>query len=77
MGEGHRGIKEMHTRREKIRIGQREQASKINVRGGKIQNNKVGGGNFHKEWLWSREGHAVFSHKRERERAQQQSDTVI
>lgn len=59
-------MKEMHTRREKIKIGQREQASKINVRGGKIQNNKVRCRNFYKEGLWSR-GVMQYSATRGRE----------
>lgn len=40
MGEGHRGMKEgdAYEKREKKRkIGQREQAGKINVEGGKIK----------------------------------------
>lgn len=59
MGEGNRRVKEMK-KEEKRKIGQRKQASTINVKGGKIQNNKVGGHNSNKtvikQWgarLWS------------------------
>lgn len=67
-------MKEMHTRREERKMGHREQASKINVEGEKIQNNKAGGHNCNKRNKVRRGavesgGHAIFSHKRERTEA--------
>lgn len=68
MGEGNRRVKEMK-KEEKRKIGQRKQASTINVKGGKIQNNKVGGHNSNKtvgsEAVESG-SHAVCRHKMER-----------
>lgn len=62
----------------KIKIGQRKQASKINFEGEKIQNNKVAGHNCNKRNKVGKRavkswGHAVLSHKREREHSSSQT----
>ena len=84
MGEGHRGVKEMHTKRrenkerldkenKQVRSISREESSKTTKQEAitVIKETKWG------EGLWSLGCHAVFSHKREQEYSRQQSDTVI